>query len=63
MNRKEMNLVNMFKTVDLFMDVNNDLLKIYNPIIESHNRLKQGVLFIDNLFEKQATDTKAQTSL
>lgn len=63
MNRKEMNLVNMFRTVDLFMDVNNELLKTYNPIIESHNRLKQGVLFIDNLFEKQATDTKVQTGL
>jgi hypothetical protein len=63
MTRNEMNLVNMFKAVDWFLDANNELLKTFQPIIESHERLKQGLLVIDELSEAQAKDTKVQTEL
>ena len=63
MTRNEMNLVNMFKTVDWFLDTNKELLKGYQPIIESHGRLKQGLLVLNDLSEAQAKDTKVQTEL
>ena len=63
MTRNEMNLVNMFKAVDWFLASNIELLKGYQPIVESHTRITQGLGVIDGLFETQSTDTKAQTKI
>jgi hypothetical protein len=63
MTRNEMNLVNMFKAVDWFLASNIELLKTYQPIVDSHARITQGLGIIDGLSETQSTDTKVQTGL
>jgi len=63
MTRNEMNLVNMFKAVDWFLTSNVELLKTYQPIVESHARITLGLGIIDGLSETQSTDTKVQTGL
>lgn len=63
MTRNEMNLVNMFKAVDWFLEANKELLKDFQPIVDSHVRLTQGLLVIEDLSEVQAKDTKVQTEL
>ena len=63
MTRNEMNLVNMFKTVDRFFLNNFDFFRAYTPILESHARIQQGLGIIDGLSETQSTDTKVQTGL
>lgn len=63
MTRNEMNLVNMFKAVDWFLDANKELLKGFQPVVDSHERLKQGLQEIENLSQTQAKDTKVQTEL
>jgi hypothetical protein len=63
MTRSEMNLVNMFKAVDWFLASNIELLRGYQPIVESHTRITQGLGVIDGLSETQSTDTKVQTGL
>ena len=63
MTRKEMNLLNMFKSTDLFLTANKDLLKNFEPIIASGGRIKTGIDVIETLSEKQAKDTKVHTEL
>ena len=63
MTRNEMNLVNMFKTVDRYFLNNIDFFRAYTPILESHARIQQGLGIIDGLSETQSTDTKVQTGL
>jgi len=63
MTRNEMNLVNMFEAVDWFLASNVELLKGYQPIVESHDRITQGLGVIEGLSEAQSTDTKVQTKL
>ena len=63
MTRDEMNLVNMFKATDWFLTANKELLKDYQPIVESHARLTAGLAIIDELSEIQSTDTKTLTKL
>lgn len=58
-----MNLVNMFKAVDWFLASNIELLRAYQPIVESHTRITQGLGIIDGLSEAQSADTKVQTKL
>lgn len=63
MTRNEMNLVNMFKAVEWFLTANEELLKVYQSIVESHARITQGLAVIDGLSEAQSADTKVQTGL
>jgi len=63
MTRNEMNLVNMFKTVDRFFLNNIDFFRAYPSILESHARIQQELGIIDGLSETQSTDTKVQTGL
>jgi len=63
MTRNEMNLVNMFKTVDRFFLNNIDFFRAYPSILESHARIQQGLGIIDGLSETQSTGTKVQTGL
>ena len=63
MTRNEMNLVNMFKTVDGFLTTNHEGLTEYPAIIASHEHLQGEIATIDELTEIQAQDTKVQTGL
>lgn len=63
MTRSEMNLANMFKAVEWFLTANEELLRGYQPIVESHARITQGLGIIDGLSEAQSADTKVQTGL
>jgi hypothetical protein len=63
MTRNEMNLVNMFKSVDVFLTENHEALKTFNPIIEFHERLQAELVEIDDRTEIQANGTKVQTGL
>ena len=63
MTRNEMNLVNMFKTVDGFLTTNHELLTEYPAIIAAHEHLQGEIVTIEELTEIQAQDTKVQTGL
>jgi hypothetical protein len=63
MTRNEMNLVNMFKSVDVFLTENHEAVKVFNPIIELHQRLQAELVEIDDRSEIQANGTKVQTGL
>jgi len=63
MTRNEMNLVNMFKSVDLFLTENHEELKAYKPIMDFHESLQLRLMKIDDRSEIQATGTKVQTGL
>ena len=58
-----MNLVNMFKAVNWFLTANEELLRGYQPIVDSHARITQGLGVIDGLSEAQSANTKVQTGL
>lgn len=63
MNRKEVNLFNMFRATDQFLETNKAALAGFNPIIASHNRIKAGNAVIDNLSKTQAIGTKVKSGL
>ena len=63
MTRNEMNLVNMFKTVDWFLAVNQNLLSDYPAILVAQSHLQSEIAIIDDLTETQAQGTKVQTGL
>lgn len=63
MNRKEMNSLNMFKSLEVFLTDNSALLASYEPIVTIHNKLKLAVADIEALGKTQSIDTKTQSAL
>ena len=63
MNRKEMNYLNMFKSLEVFLTDNAALLTSYEPIVTIHNKLKLAITDIESLGKTQSTDTKTQSAL
>ncbi len=63
MTRKEMNLVSMFKTTDLFLTTNNEAIKNYESVVQSHLKIKTGISDIEALSGTQSIGTKVQTEL
>ena len=63
MNRKEINLFNMSRATEQFIVNNYEVLKAYQPVIDSYNRLKAGNVVLDELHKTQSVDTKVKSGL
>lgn len=63
MNRKELNLLDMFKSLDVFLSNNGEVLAEFLPITTSHIKLKATIVDIDNLSRTQAKDTKTASTI
>lgn len=53
----------MFRASDQFLTTNNAALISFQPIIESHLRIKAGIEQIDDLSKTQAIDTKVKSEM
>jgi hypothetical protein len=60
MNRKELNDVNMLKSVREFFNLNSEVFKPYEPILKAVKDQDDSIVEIDGLKETQATDTKSE---
>jgi len=63
MNRKELNELSMLKSVREFLNLNEDALKTYAPIVQAKVRLNADIEEIELLGETQATDTKSEFAI